>query len=146
MKLSEVVRPAVFGAFDGVVTVLGILFVLSGDHALLASAVGLAAAGTVSMAGGEWLSDSDHGPGASAVIGLTTGVGTLVPVAPYALWHGWAAAGVSVGLCAAVGAAIAWARSESRGGPARAFGETFGVLLAAGAAAALAAWLTGGVG
>lgn len=146
MRLADVARPAVFGAFDGVVTVLGILFAMSGDPGLIAAAVGLAAAGTVSMAGGEWLSDSEHGLGASAVIGLTTGAGTMVPVVPYLWFRGAGAAGVSVVLCAIVGACIAWARSEGRGGPVRAAAETFGVLLAAAGAAALAAWLTGGVG
>jgi VIT1/CCC1 family predicted Fe2+/Mn2+ transporter len=131
-----------------VVTVLGAVFALSGNvHALIVTAVGLAAAGTVSMAGGEWLSDSNHGLGASVVIGLTTAVGTLAPVLPYMLpfldrggqifW--------SVYVCLLVGLVIARVRSMERGWR-RGLAETYGVLFVAAGAAWLAAWATGAVG
>lgn len=146
MRLGSAVRPAVFGAFDGVVTVLGVVFTLAGDpHATVLTGVGLAAAGTVSMGGGEWLSDSEHGFWSSLVIGLTTGAGTMVPVLPYCVASGAAAALWSAVLCLLVAAGISAARAVGRGWR-KAAVETYGVLAVAAGATWLAAWATGTVG
>lgn len=97
------VRPAVFGASDGMMSILGVVFYL-GDHAgliLPAAAIGgLSAA--LSMAAGEWLSDSEHGLGACLVMGAATGVGSVVPAFPCAVLHGSAAFALSAGLCMAL--------------------------------------------
>lgn len=148
-KLAALVQPAVFGAFDGVVTVLGVLFALAAHpHTLVLSGVGLAAAGCVSMAGGQWLSDSEHGFGASAVIGLTTGAGTLIPVLPYAVWRSAPAAVASAVLCLLTAGLISWVKTTGEHGqsPARAVASTYGLMLTAGLATLLCAWATGAVG
>ena len=146
---QAVTRAAVFGAFDGVVTVLGVLFALAGHpHQLVAASVGLAVSGAVSMGGGEWLSDSEHGLGAAVVIGATTGVGTLVPVAPYAVWRGAVAAVCSAVLCLAVAGLIAWLKTTGAAGLSarRAAVRTYGLLFTAGLATLVCARLTGAVG
>lgn len=150
-RRRELIPPAVFGAFDGVVTVLGAVFALSGNvHALIVTAVGLAAAGVVSMAGGEWLSDSEHGFGSSLVIGLTTGLGTLAPVLPYMLpfLHRDGQIFWSVYICLMIGLGITIVNCWSRPGLSlrRSAAQTYGVLLVAAGAAWLAAWATGAVG
>lgn len=144
---GELARPAVFGAFDGLVTVLGAVFQLGHDpRAMWTTAVGLAVSGTVSMGGGEWLSDSSNGFGSSLVIGSTTGLGTFAPVLPYLVLHGWAAVTVSVLLCLTAATAIACVRVAKDKTLRRALAETHGILVVAAAATLLAAWATGAVG
>lgn len=148
-RLGRLVAPAVFGAFDGVVTVLGVLFALSASpHELVKAGVGLSVAGAVSMAGGQWLSDNDNGFGAATVIGLCTGAGTLVPVVPYAVWHGAGAAVAAAVLCLAVAALVAWLKTVGRPYPTLlgTMFQTYSLLLVAGAATLLCAWATGAVG
>lgn len=149
MNVDRLIKPAVFGAFDGVVTVLGVLFALAADpHALVLSGVGLAAAGTVSMAGGQYLSDNDNGLSASLVIGATTGLGTLVPVLPYTVARGVWAGVVSAVLCLAVAGAIAWSKTTGNHGLSarRSVLSTYGILLLATVATLLCAWATGAIG
>lgn len=146
---SGLIKPSVFGAFDGLVTVLGALFALATHpHALVVSGVGLAAAGAVSMGGGQWLSDNENGWRASLAIGATTGAGTLAPVLPYAVTSGVAAGVSSALLCLAAAGAVSWLKTTD--GHAltlrRSVAQTYSLLLAAGAVTLLCAWLTGAVG
>jgi VIT1/CCC1 family predicted Fe2+/Mn2+ transporter len=109
-------------------SILGVVFYL-GDHAGLivpAAAIGGLGA-SLSMAAGEWLSDSENGFGASAVMGLATGVGSVIPAAPYAFWHGAAAFAVSAALCVMLAVAVGLMRTTpaSRG---RRVAVTLGVL------------------
>lgn len=146
---SGLIKPAVFGAFDGIVTVLGALFALATHpHALVVSGVGLAAAGAVSMGGGQWLSDNENGWRASLAIGATTGAGTLVPVLPYAVASGAAAGVCSAVLCLASAGVVSWLKTTDGHALSarRAAVQTYSLLLAAGAATLLCAWLTGAVG
>lgn len=94
-------RPAVFGASEGMMSILGVVFYLGNRQGLIlpAAAIGGVSA-ALSMAAGEWLSDSDNGLGASLVMGTATGVGSIVPAVPYAVLHGAAAFSVSALLCA----------------------------------------------
>jgi VIT1/CCC1 family predicted Fe2+/Mn2+ transporter len=129
---AVLLRPAVFGAFDGLTAVLGLLLSLRGHPSwVLPSALGLAVAEGVGMAAGQWLSsDSDAGFAASGVIGAATAAGSLAPAVPFALLPmSWAAL-VSAVVLVAIGAGIAAVRSRDRGWP-RALAETFGVLAAA---------------
>lgn len=146
---AKLIKPAVFGAFDGLVTILGALFALATHpHALVVSGIGLAAAGAVSMGGGQWLSDNENGWRASLAIGVTTGVGTLVPVAPYAVASGVAAGVASGVLCLAAAGVVSWLKTTDGHALSarRAAVQTYSLLLAAGAATLLCAWLTGAVG
>lgn len=143
------IKPAVFGAFDGLVTILGALFALAAHpHALVISGVGLAAAGAVSMGGGQWLSDNENGWRASLAIGVTTGAGTMVPVLPYAVSSGVAAAVASGALCLVAAGVVSWLKTTD--GHAltlrRASVQTYSLLFAAGLATLLCAWSTGAVG
>ena len=118
-------------------SILGVVFYASGHGGLvipLALSGGVSAA--CSMAGGEWLSDSDNGLGASAAMGMATLIGSVLPAAPYAFLSGWHAPAVSVLTLIAVVVVVAHLRSCRK----HPYAETFGVLavvLAASAACAL---------
>ena len=122
-------RPAVFGLSDGLMSMLGVVLYLMGHQSLIFPAAlcgGISSA--LSMAGGEWLSDSKNGLGASLAMGGATGLGAILPAVPYALGAGPLAVAESVVICCLIGVVVASMR------PHRGFGmavvETFGVLLA----------------
>jgi VIT1/CCC1 family predicted Fe2+/Mn2+ transporter len=145
---DRLLRPAVFGAFDGVTAVLGVLLSLHGHPGwVLPSALGLAVAEGVGMAAGQWLSsDSDSGLAASGAIGTATAFGSLAPAVPFAvLPMPWAAVASAL-ILAAIGLGIAAVRRRDRGWP-RGLAETFGVLVAALVAVGVCMTLTpGGAG
>lgn len=148
-QLAAQVKLAVFGAFDGVVTVLGAVFPNTGNpHTLTLTCIGLAASGAVSMGGGELVSDSEAGWAASTAIGLTTGLGTLVPAAPYLWTSGKAAITISLLLCVAVAVGISWVKTTAENGPSfrKAALHTHSILLVAAGFTLLCAWATGAVG
>ena len=121
-------RPAVFGAADGLTCALGAILSLAGHPELVVrTAVALAAAECVGMAAGEWLSESATGFQASAVIGLATGGGGVLPALPYAWLSGAAAVWASVAVFVVCAGLITWARAGRRGWK-RAAAETYGVL------------------
>jgi VIT1/CCC1 family predicted Fe2+/Mn2+ transporter len=147
-RFNRYFAPAIFGAFDGVVTVLGAVFTLTGDHrALVLSGVGLAASGAVSMGAGEYLSDSQAGLGVSTVIGATTGLGTLLPVVPY-IFNMRLALLLSITLCLLVAGGISWLKATTDTGTSllKAGVQTFGVMALATAVILLCALATGAVG
>jgi len=122
-------RPAVMGLSDGLMSMLGVVLYLPGHQALIFPAAlsgGISSA--LSMAGGEWLSDSDSGLRASLVMGAATGTGAVLPALPYAVATGPAAVASSVIICVAIGVVVASLR------PNRGFGlalaETFAILAA----------------
>jgi len=80
------------------------------------------------MAGGEWLSDSDSGFGASAVMGAATFTGAILPALPFTFARGPEAVGLSVLLCIAVATVVACLRPNR--GPGLALLETLGLLAA----------------
>lgn len=135
-KLDRLMRPAVFGVFDGSTSVLSILLAYRHLDALIfPGALALGAVGAVGMAAGEYLSDdTDSGLGASAAIGVATGLGTVAPAVPYLLLQGMAAAVAALGVLLLIGALIAGVRSKRRRWP-RALLETYGVLIVASTAA-----------
>lgn len=144
---------AVFGAFDGLTAFEGVLLGLLGHPALVfTAAVGVGVADTVGMAAGEWLSDSDNGPVAAAVIGAFAGVAAIAPALPYALgFPGWWARGWAAGLICAVVGWISWQRAGmTRGGKPigrlRAAAESFGVLAVTAAVVAATVRFTPGGG
>ena len=121
-------RPAIFGAFDGITCCLGVILSLEHEPRLfLPAAAGVAAAEMVGMAAGEWQSASDNGFAASIVVGATAGLGAVLPAIPYAALPAAAARWCSVTVLLAVSAAIAWLRADSRGRR-RAFAESYGIL------------------
>lgn len=145
-RANELMRPAVFGTFDGLTAVLGVLLSLHGHPDwVLPSALGLAVAEGVGMAAGEWLSGEGTGA-APAVIGAATALGSLLPAVPFAILPGAWAAPASLLIVAALAAGISAVRSDGRGWL-RAAAETSGVLAAAFIAVTLCMALTpGGTG
>lgn len=110
-------------------SMLGVVLFLLGHQSLIFPAAlcgGISSA--LSMAGGEWLSDSENGLGASCVMGLATGLGAILPAVPYALGGGSLAVAESVVICVCIGVAVAALRP--RRGLGMALVETFGILLA----------------
>lgn len=140
------ISPAVFGAFDGLTSSLGVLLGLAAHpHLVLPAAIGVGAAEMVGMAAGQWQSDSDDGLGAALVIGASTGAGCVLPAIPFALLHPGAAAIVSAVLVLAVTAGIARLRAGRRGRR-RAVIESYLILAATAAVVLLVHILTPGGG
>lgn len=130
-------RPVIFGLADGAMSITGVVLYASGHSSIVfpvAVAGGVSSA--VSMAGGEWLSESSAGPRAAAAMGAATLAGSILPAAPYAFLHGWHAPAVALCLLAAVAVVVARLR-QHRAHP---YAETLAVLtvvLAASIACAL---------
>jgi VIT1/CCC1 family predicted Fe2+/Mn2+ transporter len=149
VKRAAFLAPAVFGSFDGATSVVGVLLTLTGHPAqILPTAFGLAVAGGVGMAAGQWLSaDADAGPADALVIGAATAAGTVLPALPYALLAGWAAITASAVVLTVLGAVITAVRAHDPSRTwARAAAETYGVLLAVCAAVAVCTLATGATG
>lgn len=127
---SSLARPAVFGGFDGTSSLLGVVIYLLLTHPALIFPAALSGAITsaISMGGGEWLSDSENGLGASAVMALATFTGALLPAIPFASGHGPLAVAACAVTCAAIGVVVAFLRPNR--GRLLALAETFGILLA----------------
>lgn len=122
-------RPAIFGLADGMMSLLGVVLYLLGHQELIFPAAlsgGISAA--LSMAGGEWLSDSGNGFGAALVMGAATGAGGVLPALPYAFTTGPAAVASSMVICTGIGFTVAFLRPHR--GLGLALLETFGVLAA----------------
>lgn len=84
--MEEQASPAVFGVFDGMVSVIGVILGLlatADTHTILAGAIGLAAASAASMGAGEYLGDVKHSWRNAGIMGFATLVGTLVPIIPF---------------------------------------------------------------
>lgn len=129
MKRSRLTRPAIFGLADGTMSLLGVVLYLLGHQAIIFPAAlsgGISSA--LSMAGGEWLSDSENGFAASLVMGGATGLGAVLPALPFAFASGAAAVAGSVVICVCIGVAVAFLRPHKS--VPLALLETFGVLAA----------------
>lgn len=126
---QRLLKPAIFGLSDGMMSLLGVVLYLLGHQDLIfPAAVSGAISSALSMAGGEWLSESDSGLRASCVMGAATGLGGVLPALPFAFASGRVALGFMVVICLGIGALVALMRGgRSRG---RAFAETGAVLAA----------------
>lgn len=117
------------GLADGMCSLLGVVLYLLGHQALIfPAALSGAISSALSMAGSEWLSDSENGLGASLVMGATTGLGAILPAVPYAVTTGSLAVAESVVICVLIGIAVSALR-PMRSLP-MALAETFGILAA----------------
>jgi VIT1/CCC1 family predicted Fe2+/Mn2+ transporter len=126
---APLARPVIFGLADGMMSLLGVVLYLLGHQALIFPAAlsgGISSA--LSMAGGEWLSDSENGLTASAAMGAATGLGAVLPALPYAFTTGTTAIAESVTICLMIGLCVAFLR-PGRSLPV-ALTETFSILLA----------------
>lgn len=133
---ARLARSAVFGLADGMMSLLGVVLYLLGHQALIfPAALSGAISSTLSMAGGEWLSDSDNGLPASVMMGLATGLGSLLPALPYLFERGPAAIAESGVICIMIAVIVTFLRPNR--GLGLAFAETFGILTAVTAAVLL---------
>jgi hypothetical protein len=143
----DLARPATFGGFDGTSSLLGVIIFLLVTHPTLIFPTALSGAisSALSMGAGEWLSDSDNGFGASAVMAAATLCGALLPAAPFAFGTGPAAIAECAVICMCIGITVSMLRAR-RSLP-LALAETFGLLLIiAGVTAGCAiAWGSGGL-
>ncbi|MDE2105969.1 MAG: hypothetical protein KGL39_52590 [Patescibacteria group bacterium] len=127
----EDIFDAVLGSFDGVLSQLGVVIgaAITGHRtALFAASLGLIAAETVSMAGGDYLgSGSSH---RALVMGAATLLGSLVVLLPFlVLPYSWAPEGC-VAVCITAATFISYVRSQSVGWK-RGVLQTFAILATA---------------
>jgi VIT1/CCC1 family predicted Fe2+/Mn2+ transporter len=124
---TRLARPAIFGLADGMMSLLGVVLYLLGHPSLiLPAALSGGISSALSMAGGEWLSDSDNGLGASCVMGAATGLGAILPALPYAVTTGVAALAGSITVCVLIGAVVGLMRPARR--QVIAVAETYAIL------------------
>jgi hypothetical protein len=107
----RLLRPVIFGLGDGMTSLLGTVFYLSGHPTLvLPAAISSGISSAVSMTGFEWLSDSQYGFKSSTMLGLATGIGCVLPAIPFAMVHGALAIALSLAICAVIATVIAIVR------------------------------------
>lgn len=118
-----------FGGFDGCSSLLGVIVYLLLTHPgwIFPAALSGAISAALSMAAGEWLSDSEDGFSAAVVMGGATLTGALLPAVPFAFTTSRVAVAVAGVIVALIGITVAAMR------PRRGFGlaliETFGLLV-----------------
>jgi hypothetical protein len=142
---ASLARPAVFGSFDGLASLLGVIVFLLLNHPALIfpTAASGAISSAISMGGGEFLSDSDNGLGASGVMAAATFAGAVLPAVPFAFGTGPAEIAASAMAIIGIGAVVSWMRPNR--GRGLALAETFGLLLlVAGVVVACGLLLPGG--
>lgn len=126
---SNLIKPAIFGAFDGTASLLGVVIYLLLTHPALifpAAASG-SVSHAISMGGGEFLSDSDSGLAASTVMVASTFAGAVLPAVPFAFGTGPAAIAVCAVIITCIGVVVSWMRpNRSR---ALALAETFALIV-----------------
>lgn len=121
-------RPAIFGAVDGLTCALGVILSLAGHTGfILPGAIGVGTAEMFGMTMGEWMSESKNGFLPSLVMGLTTGLAAVLPAVPYSLCAGATAVVLSVLVFLSATVLIACVRASERGWK-RSFLESFSVI------------------
>lgn len=141
MSWRKLAPQIVFGLSDGAMSILGVVFYAAGHQGMvvpIALSGGLCAA--VSMAAGQWLSESDTGPAAAAAMGLATLAGSILPALPYAFLTGRPAPVASFALLAVVALVVGRLRRLRR----HRYAESFAVLAVVVAVAVVCALLLPG--
>lgn len=111
MKLidKEILKPSIFGMFDGLTSLLGVLIpLLAFTHILVfITCIGLAVSSAISMGLGEYLSSDKSIPKRSRIraasfMAVFTAIGCFVPVIPFAFVGGslalWSAIAIYIGM------------------------------------------------
>jgi VIT1/CCC1 family predicted Fe2+/Mn2+ transporter len=95
-------------------SLLGVLLYLLGHQELIFyTALGGAIGSALSMAGGEYMSDSDNGLFPSIVMGLATGIGGIVPALPFAFFRGTWALVLMGAICVLIGLVVGVMRART---------------------------------
>lgn len=115
-SLARLLPTAVFGGFDGMTAVLGVIIIAltQASTAVFILAVGLALSEGLSMAAGEWLADNDSSWRVAGVMGIATVLGILAPALPFTVMSGASALVLMAVIVAVVGFGIAMARTKQR--------------------------------
>lgn len=133
---EEGTRQAIFGSFDGLTSALGVIaaaYLTGNAHVLVAAACGLAIASAVSMAGGEFLSETSQRKGAlnrAGIMACATFIGSFLPAVPFLFLPKPVALAVT-GVLVLVAAVVIAQFRVSAHGALRAYLQTFGILVAA---------------
>lgn len=131
--------PIIFGAVDGLTVILGLIagLVVSGQSsaAVWHSALGGGLAELVGMAAGQRQSAPEDGIADAVACGAASGLGCIVPAAPYLVASGVAALVPALLLVVAVAGLVTWLRPQKGWG---AVAETYGVLVGAAVLSAAA--------
>lgn len=131
---TDNVSKAIFGGFDGLVCVLGVIAgcYVSGDmHTLVLSAIGLAIAEGIAMAGGSYLSEmvAVYRLRHAVIIGVASAVGILIPALPFFFAPRNIAILLSFFLTCAFAAIIAQVRVKQMGWL-EAYAQTYAIVFA----------------
>ena len=123
---KEEMGQAVFGSFDGMTSLWGVLVVLASkpSKTLLVAAAGLAIASTIGMAAGEFLGDTESSYSKAAVMGAATAIGTMAPVLPFLVLSRAPAFACAIVITLALCAFIGFHRGNSL----RAYVQTYAIL------------------
>lgn len=110
------VKNAIFGLFDGLTVVLGVIIGLYSHHPdlIFKTALGVGTAEALGMGAAEWLSETKSGLRGPIVIGLSTLVGTILPASCFLLFSASIAAWLSASIFLASAIAIAMARMQEK--------------------------------
>lgn len=135
MKRS--ISAAILGAADGTCSISGVIAGGAAAHAsdpkIAVIALGGAAAATVSMAGGEFLSEDHADALAIFAMGAGTLLGSALPALPLLLLSGFGVWPAVIAVSLLIGLAVAYVRAKSTGRPSKkAATQTFAVLIVAG--------------
>jgi protein-S-isoprenylcysteine O-methyltransferase Ste14 len=117
LKLAEATAgTAVFGASDGLMSILGpVMFIASRSPALVFPvAVMGAVSASYSMGAGEFLGQEQADWPAVPVMAAATFAGTVLPALPYLWSSGWAALAQSAAACLLVSLAVGRLRAWRR--------------------------------
>lgn len=117
-QMNENIGKAIFGSFDGMNCVLGVItagYFVSDSRALFLTAAGLAVAGAVSMGGGSYLSEitSIHTIEHAVIIGFSSFFGVLLPVLPFLFLPKLIATCISACVMCLIAISIAQFRTQS---------------------------------
>lgn len=132
---KEETTEAIFGGFDGLTSVLGVIVVMASHKGLMPAVVGLAVASAVGMGAGQYLSDPSRRLHLALVMSVATLVGTLLPAIPLFISNTYYGLAFSILVSLFMCLAIAYFRTGCT--RRRAVIETYSILLLAGGLSAL---------
>jgi VIT1/CCC1 family predicted Fe2+/Mn2+ transporter len=119
---KNILKPSVFGMFDGLTSLLGVVIpLLNHQHILVfITCFGLAVSSAISMGLGEYLSSDRELPTwirskRSLYMGIFTGVGCFLPVIPYAFTGGALAMSLSISIYLLLTLSVSWMKSAELG-------------------------------
>lgn len=119
----------VFGAFDGLVSAIGVVvasLLQNNLRTLVVAAAGLATASAIGMGTGEWLGDRTRNIRRASIMSASTAFGSFLPAIPFIFLPKRYAIILAIALCIVTALAIGAARGKGL----RAYIETLIILIA----------------